>query len=253
MDNVPKKRGRGRPRKNPVPPEEVFIGPDVGLDLSDVTAGTEPAPLRPIAESEEEVIHLSGTEPEPVPEAVPEAAPVPVEPTIVYLPAPPSETDVAADAKKEKDRRHAALTKIKRYRTEFPAIAAMRFSEDWSTDALESHLEDIRITVSSKTSGMLVKACYVAGTKGIEIVTCNVGMKTYGLSDLLSKNAEIDAILKEIACELGVGHIPATTRLALATLQTVFVLDSVNKRAEVLGTFKGSAVNAEIADKFKDL
>jgi len=178
---------------------------------------------------------------------------VPVEPTIVYLPAPPSETDVAADAKKEKDRRHAALTKIKRYREAFEAVRAMRFSEEWSTDALESHLEDIRILVSSRTSGMLIKSVYVAGTKGIEIVTCNVGLRTYGLSDMLSKNAEIDSLLKEVSCELGVGHIPATTRLMLATLQTVFVLDSVNKRAEVLGTFKAGPVNADIQDKFKDL
>jgi len=78
-------------------------------------------------------------------------------------------------------------------------------------------------------------------------------MKTYGLSDMLSKNTEIDALLKEVSCELGVGHIPATTRLMLATVQTVLVLDSVNKRAEVLGSFKAGPVNADIQDKFKDL
>ena len=98
-----------------------------------------------------------------------------------------------------------------------------------------------------------VKSVYVAGTKGIEIVTCSVGMKTYGLSDLLAKNPEIDAILREISCELGVEHIPATTRLALATLQTVFVLDSVNKRAEVLGSFKADAVKEDVREKFNDL
>ena len=78
-------------------------------------------------------------------------------------------------------------------------------------------------------------------------------MKTYGLSDLLSKNKEIDDILKEIQSEMGVGNLPAHVRLAMATISTVFVLDSVNKRAEVLGNFKKEAVNETIANKYGDL
>ena len=147
----------------------------------------------------------------------------------------------------------SALTKVKRYRESFEAVRAMRFSEDWSTDAIESHLEDIRIMISSKTTGLLVKSAYTMGVKGVEVGTCMIGMKTYGLADLLSKNAEIDSILKEIQCELGVGTIPPMHRLALATISTVFVLDSVNKRAEVLGNFKKEPVAENISNKYSDL
>ena len=106
---------------------------------------------------------------------------------------------------------------------------------------------------SSKTSLMLVKSAYTLGVKGVEVGTCAIGMKTYGLSDLLSKNKEIDSILLELNCELGVGHLPAHVRLLMATVSTVFVLDSVNKRAEVLGNFKKEAVNSEITSKYGDL
>ena len=170
-------------------------------------------------------------------------------PTIVYMPAP----EPVFDESKEKARRHSALTKVKRYRESFEAVRAMRFSEDWSTDAIESHLEDIRIMISSKTTGLLVKSAYTMGVKGIEVATCSIGMKTYGLSELLSRNAEVDSILKEIQCELGVGTIPATHRLMLATISTVFVLDSVNKRAEVLGSFKKEPVAESVSNKYSDL
>ena len=184
------------------------------------------------------------------PEAPPQA-PVEIREKIVYVSAPVDEAKV--DPKDEKARRNDALTKIKRYRENFQAVKAMRFNEDGSTEYLESHLEDIRIMISSKTSLMLVKSAYTMGVKGVEIATCSAGMKTYGLSDLLSKSKEIDDILKEIQCELGVGNLPAPARLAMATISSVFVLDSINKRAEVLGNFKKEAVNESISSKYGDL
>ena len=259
MDVAQKKRGRGRPRKAQVEPEEVCIAPDVGVDLTDLERQAPEICDVPEPANVEEVIRLLGYGIEHVKD--PEVQPVEVEamhvvepgpPTIVYVPAPVV-ADPAVEEKKEKDRRSTALVKIKRYRENFEAVRAMKFSEDWSTEALESHLEDVRIMVSSKTTGLLVKSAYIAGVKGIEIVTCKAGMKTYGLSDLLAKNAEVDNILKELQCEMGIGSIPPAHRLALATISTCFVLDSVNKRAEVLGTFKQGAVNADIQTKFKDL
>ena len=257
---APIKRGRGRPRKINIP-EEVIITNN-SADLSDLKNINAPEIVQAGPEiAEEEVIHLVGDssheeeEPEvvanvPVPEVVPEPVPaVAIEPKIVYMPAPPPVVDPSI----EKARRNSALTKIKRYRESFEAVRAMRFSEEWSTDALESHLEDVRIMISSKTTGLLVKSAYTMGVKGIEVGTCAIGMKTYGLADLLSKNAEIDSILKEIQCELGVGTIPPGHRLMLATISTVFVLDSVNKRAEVLGSFKQEPVNETISSKYSDL
>ena len=259
--DAPIKRGRGRPRKTAIIPEEVIFTNNQ-VDLSDLKS----APIAseaPPQEYEVEEIQLAGDQEheEPVrdlPDAVlelearniilEEPKPQP-QPTVVYLPAP----EPVFDESKEKARRHSALTRIKKYREAFPAIGAMRFSEDWSTDALESHLEDIRIAVSAKNTGLLVKGVYLAGIKGIEVGTCAVGVKSYGLTDLLSKSAEIDGLIKEVSCEMGVGHVPATTRLLLATMQTVFVLDSVNRRAELLGNFKQEPIAETISSKYSDL
>ena len=152
------KRGRGRPRKSaniPIIPEEVIITNNQ-VDLSDLQ-NERIAPEAPHQETEEEVIHMAGDQEQEAPKMeahevetevvapqVVEAQAVP--PQIVYLPAP----EPVFDEAKEKARRHSALTKVKRYREAFEAVRAMRFSEDWSTDAIESHLEDIRIIISSR-------------------------------------------------------------------------------------------------------
>ena len=257
LGDVTKKRGRGRPRKFPTPiPEEVIIS-SAGVDLADIEAHMPATvPNVEVIPEEEEVFHLSGegsVQPpvEPPPPPAPEEGPPP---QIIYIPSPDSHNGPeGVDEKKEKQRRLATLTKIKRYREQFSAVHAMKFSEEWSIEALESHLEDVRIMVSSKTTGLLVKSAYIAGVKGIEIVTTSAGMKTYGLADLLAKNQEVDSILKELQCELGIGTIPPAHRLALATISTVFVLDSVNKRAEVLGHFTAGPVKPDLETKFKDL
>ena len=255
----PPKRGRGRPRKikiqePPIIPENPE--PEPGPEIPE----PEPEPTPEIPEpppeiTEPDIIHLVGALPTmeaSSPEAPPQAPVKPSASTIVYLPAPSSVEDAKVMVD-EKARRNNALIKIKRYRENFEAVRAMRFNEDWSTDALESHLEDIRRIISNKTGGILVKSAYTMACKGVEVGTCAIGMKTYGLADLLSKNKEIDSILLELNCELGVGNLPAHVRLAMATVSTVFVLDSVNKRAEVLSSFKKEAVNESIANKYGDL
>ena len=242
-EEPPKKRGRGRPRKTPAPaPEPATIEPEEVFIMS-----PEQAP--PAVDNAVEEIELQGYTREPEPEPEP-AAPAPEakrEPDVVYI------TQPQPDEAKERARRHAALTKVKRYRESFPAVRAMPFSEDWSTSAIESHLEDVRIMVSSRTTGLIVKSVYVAGVRGIEAATTMAGMKTYGLADLLSRNTEIESILKELQAEMGVGNIPPAHRLALATLSTVFVLDSSNRKAETLAGFKTSPVNVELKNRYGDL
>ena len=199
-----------------------------------------------------EEITLAGYEPapEPTPEPAlePEPEPVPArpEPAVVYTPPPP-------DVEKEKARRAAVISKIRRYRESFAAVRSMHFSESWSIDALESHLDDVRVAVSTKNTGLLVKGVYLAGVKGVEVGSCALGVKAYGLTEILSRSAEIDGLLKEVSCEMGIGHIPAHTRLAVATVQAVFVLDSANKKAEALAGFKSTAVNGELQNKYGDI
>ena len=259
MEDEPiKKKGRGRPRKSTAPapiPEEIVMlnDPVVARDLERRVHG---APVRSDADDVEEVIELAGyeaptqTEPEAEPEAPPQpmrAPPVHDDPVIVHVSH--AQTNEAAD----KARRHAAISRIKKYRESFAAVKAMQFNENASTEALEAHLEDIRVLVSSKNTALLVKGAYLAGVRGIEVGAAAVGMRSYGLTQILSQSAEVDGLLKEITCEMHIPHIPAHVRLMMATFQTVFVLDSANKRAEALAGFTKAAVNPELKERFKDI
>ena len=264
MENIPIKRGRGRPRKHvPAPiidddapenlpifdePEEVILAPG-RVDLSDLRA--TPAPTETIDAGEEEVIHL-GPQPEP---SSPPPFPPRVSPDVLeMLRAPVMQAAPEPAPVNDKAQRRELIGKVRRYRDAFPAIAAMRFSEDWSTEELESHLESVRLAVSAKTTGVLVKSAYIMAVKGGEVGGCAVGLKVYGLSDILSRSAEIDSILKEIQCELPVlGHIGPGHRLALATFGAALALDSANRKSEVLGTFKAAPVAEEVSSKYKDL
>ena len=92
------------------------------------------------------------------------------------------------------------------------------------------------------------------GVKGLEVGGTAVGLKIYGLSDLLSRSAEVDSILKEIQCELPmIGHIGPGHRLALATFGAALALDSANRKSEVLGTFKAAPVSETVSSKYGDL
>jgi len=231
----PPKRKRGRPRKTPPPP----------VEPEDILFAPEPEP----PQADEEIINLPrDPEPEPEPEPAPAPAPAPAqaEPAVVYL-------QPAVDEAKERARRQAVLQRLRKYREAFVAVRAMPFDENASTDALEAQLDNVRAAVSSKNLTMLVKGVYLAGVKGIEVVTSSAGAKTYGLTDILAQSAEIDGLLKECACELGVGHIPAHIRLAMATTQAVLVLDSTNRRAEALAGFKSAPVTPELKSRYGDL
>ena len=244
MEPVPKKRGRGRPRK--IVPEPV------------------PAPvLEPVVE-EVEVIQLDGGDlsdiarhVEQMPEPVPAPEPEPVEPEIIQLPPPapiPGFHTAKPVESNDVDKKKEVLQKIRRYRESFEAVRAMRGpSDDASLEALEAHLETIRVTVSCKNTHAVVKGAYTVGVKGVEILTTKVGMKTYGLSQMLSQSGEVDSILKELECEIGLGHVPPMQRLFFVTLSSAIVLDGANRRAEILGGFKKAEVSQEVAGKYKDL
>ena len=266
MENTPIKRGRGRPRKHvPAPiieddppeippifdePEEVILAPG-RIDLSDLRAPTDPSvEPEPV---EEEVIHLG---PQPEPSAPPPPPPPPrVSPDVLeMLRAPVMQVVPEPAPVNDKAQRRELIGKVRKYREAFPAVAAMRFSEEWSTEELESHLESVRLAVSAKTTGVLVKSAYIMAVKGGEVAGCSVGLKVYGLSDLLARSSEIDQILKEIQCELPIlGHIKPGHRLALATFGAALALDSANRKSEVLGTFKAAPVAEAVSSKYQDL
>ena len=257
-DAPPKiKRGRGRPRKTPAPPAPEpermatpppepeydqppvmeYLLPNEQVDTRDIARVMPAPPPSMHAADEPEVIRLPREDADDEP-------PRPVRMS-TPLPPPPPPDDSAA--------RKAVSTKIRRYREGFEAVRAMQFNPDWPVEKLTAHLEEIRIVVGSKTTHVLVKHSYLALVKGVEIGTCAIQMKTYGLTELISKSSEIDSILKECAAEMGIGSVPPGHRLALATVGAVLQLDSANRRNEVLSGFKKEAVNEAIPMKYNDL
>ena len=257
------KRGRGRPRKAPAAapiiedfaeentaifePEEILMPPH-RVDIDDLRASVPPA-ATPQPEEEPEVIYMGAqreTQPSPPPRISPDV--------LEMLRAPSMQASPPSPPPDDKAKRRELLAKVRKYRESFPAVAAMHFNPDWGTEELDAHLESIRVAVSAKTTGLLVKSAYIMGAKGVEIGGCAVGLRIYGLSDLLSRSAEVDSILKEIQCELPVlGHIGPGHRLALATFGAALALDSANRKAEVLGQFKTAPVNEAVSQKYGDL
>ena len=252
------RRGRGRPRKTPQPaptPEPVevehapmpeaprydveeLLMPNHTVDTSDIARALPPPPPSMPERDDAEMIHL------PSMVDAPETRMSYTPPPPSYAPSPPVED--ATERKK-------VLTRIRRYRESFDAVRAMSFNEEWSLEKLNNHLDAIRTTVGSKTTHVLVKHSYLAAVKGIEVGTCAIQMKTYGLTDLISKSSEIDSILKEVAAEMGIGAVPPAHRLALATIGAVLQLDSANRKAAVLAGFKSEQVNGNIHMKYEDL
>ena len=260
---LPVKRGRGRPRKTPLPmpepppvlahvPEpfapstsyEELLMPNQTVDTSDLARAPPPS-ARAMPAEEDEIIRLSSAEDAPAGNGQAAVAPTPAYHATAYVsPSPPAE---------DKARRNNVLTKLRKYRASFEAVRLMKFDENWTVEKLEEHLEDVRLIVSSKTTGVIIKNVYLGGVKALEVASCAAHMKTYGLTQLVSQNAEINSILLELQAEIGIGHVPPGHRLAIATIGACIALDSAQRKAEILAGFKKEQVNPDLSAKFGDL
>ena len=249
MDEVPKKRGRGRPRKNSIietipeiQPAEICILD--GLD-NQFHGGSN---IEVSHGEEEERVNMA-----PIPEDVTfapapaslEMQPVPPPPPMVFTPKPQPPDD--------RDERRQLIDKIKKYRQGFDAAKALPFNEDMSTDKLRSLLDDIRLCISSRNTSLIFRSGYLTAVKGVELVGTKTGLRCYGLSDALGKSVEVADLLKEIEAEVGIKYISPWKRLAFITVTTAVVLDGMNRRAELLATYKSEPVNQVLDEKYKDL
>ena len=253
MADIPKKRGRGRPRKNPIieppaPPAEVVIME--GVDVDEPQTIELPKLDLGYVEHEEERVSLA-----PIPEEAPVEAPAPVPepepPMLTYN--TPSRYVITPSPPDDKEERRQLIDKIKKYRTGFDAARALPFNEDMPTDKLRSLLDDIRLTISSRNTSLLFRNGYLTMTKGVELVGAKAGVKCYGLADTLSKSAEVSDLLKEMEAEIGIKYISPWKRLVFLTISTAVVLHGLNQRAEVLAEYKAAPVNPSLDAKYKDL
>ena len=64
---------------------------------------------------------------------------------------------------------------------------------------------------------------------------------------------KVSDLLKEIEAEVGIKYVSPWKRLAFITVTTAVVLDGMNRRAELLATYKQEAVNPVLDERYKDL
>ena len=257
-----KRRGRGRPRKNAIifpelpaiveeapkittiyEPEEIVSMNTGEVDLSDIEKIRPPSP--PPREEPAEEIRM-GHDP----------ATFRFTPAIA-IPEPPVEArgvrglgGPAEDTKRRKD----VLGKIARYKQSFEVLKAVPVDTNASVEELETKLEEMRLTISSKNTHTIFKTVYIASVKAGEIGAARFGGKLHGLADLMSKNPEVDMILKEIEAEHGItGSLKPEQRLLVATLGAAIAVDQLNRRSEILNAFTKTEVDPGIKGAFSDL
>ena len=250
MDSIPKKRGRGRPRKLVAPPPEIEEVHEENVN--------EIIPLACPVPDEEERVALA-----PIPDVdvdeptisfVEAPTPSPVMEPMTYTPAPmPVMFAPRPEPSEDREERRQLIDKIKKYRQGFDAARALPFHEDMPTDKLRALLDDIRLSISSRNTSLIFRSGYLTAVKGVEIVGSKVGMRCYGLADALGKSAEVSDLLREIEAEVGIKYISPWKRLAFITVSTAVVLDGMNRRAETLASFKSEPVSPMLDETFKDL
>ena len=256
---IPKKRGRGRPRKIAAPPPEVIA--EEPEEIPPPAAEIIPlayCPPEHAEEDEEERVALApiphDDEPGPPPFAFEPPKPAPVlEPMDYQAHVPMAVFTPRPEPPDDREERRQIIDKIKKYRQGFDAARALPFDESMSTDRLRSLLDDIRLSISSRNTSLIFRSGYLTAVKGVEIVGSKAGMRCYGLADTLGKSVEVSDLLKEIEAEVGIKYISPWKRLAFITVSTAVVLDGMNRRAETLASFKSEPVSPVLDDRYKDL
>jgi hypothetical protein len=248
------KRGRGRPRKVPLPIiEDSFVaGKDEDerdpFDLSDLHAGV--------------------AAPAPAPATPPPPPPPPPAPTMqvggltfedVFRTSAAPENARGGRAFYDIDERPsrdtaAILKKIKKYKANFAVLKDFPVDEKAPLETLELKLSEMRDAISGKNMHAIFRGGYLMGVKGFEGIGCRAGLRLYGLSAQLSQSPEIDSILREIECEMGCGfRLRPEQRLLMATITSAMVVDNMNRRAETVKGFTSEPAKAEVTEKYAEL
>jgi hypothetical protein len=220
-------------------PEEVVHLKDAGVNLDDIARKDPPRRDVPLPIIEEEIeAENEGSYRMPV-----------------YTPAPmplPTAPDAGADSVSKAKK--AVISKIMRYKQSFEVLHNYPVDTNATVGALEAQLEEMRLVINTKNSHAIFRHLYLTGVKGYEFAGNKVGMKLYGLADLLSKSPEVDQILKELECEYHItGSLKPEQRLLLVTASTSLVVDSLNRRSELLNKFGKDKVNEGLQAQFSDL
>ena len=254
------KKGRGRPRK--IKPEPV-IEPATVIEPTPPSPPPEaevPQPMRTVVEestgftnmhylngSAIDLSDIAKAEPEPEPEP-----PVFNTPNFNYSPiSQPAQPSESAEDYKE---RRALISKIGKYKKEFEFANSIVLNEDAPLHQIRTQLDEIRMLIQNKTTGILIKRTYLTSVSTLELVGKKTNVaKLNGLTDLLSRSAEVDECLKLISCELDLGYISPYKKLAFITLSSAYVLHTLNAKAEIFTEFGKTPANPNVTAQYADL
>ena len=134
--------------------------------------------------------------------------------------------------------RQGIINKLKKYQASFIVCANININYEGKTSYLKEKQEEFKNSIGSKNTMAILKSCYIASVKGVEFVGSKANMKLYGLADMLSKNDEVDNIIKELHCEHMSGlKMKPEHRLLLITISSAMVVNGINKWSELLNEF----------------
>ena len=280
---IVKKRGRGRPRKQHCLPE---LQPENLLPT--IVEDHLVEPRRMLLEEDEQihgnnsftqVVQLNGgidlrdiAKQEPVEQEQPKVSDVQddeeEEPEQPFrgeedYPAPPTSSmpfpsfinsPAVTESDEDRKARREVVTKLKKYAKEFPAISSIPVDPDAPLHVLQNQLDEVRSLIQNRTTSVLIKRTYLTSVNALETIGKKTNVaKLDGLADLMSRSAEVDEVLREIACELEIGYISPYKKLAFITLSSAYVLHTLNSRATIFKEFGDANVQPVVSEKYKDL
>jgi hypothetical protein len=196
-------------------------------------------------------------EPEPeMPEPVygPEPSRDPVFSVSSFTYTPPGPAGTPNESEEDRKERLVLISKIKKYKKEFQFVNEISFNEAAPIHQLRNTLDEIRGLIQGKTTNVLIKRTYITGVSTLELLGQKTKLaKLNGLTDILSRSAEVESILKEISCEMHIGYVSPFKKLAFITLSSAYVLHTMNAKSEVFETFGKEQTNPEVINQYSDL
>lgn len=126
--------------------------------------------------------------------------------------------------------------------------------DNLTLEQLKTLLTEIEICVSSRTSGNMLKNYYCSAVEVGERMAPFLGLNLTGLSKVLGESDQVRECLEELSIKYDVlQYTKPEVRLAYITLQTIFAINTHNKKINEINKVMEASVKKEVIEEFKDL
>jgi hypothetical protein len=126
--------------------------------------------------------------------------------------------------------------------------------DDLDISQLNQLLSEIQISVSSRTSGQMIKGYYNSLMSTVEYIAPVINMNLSGLSKILAETQEIQECIEELNIKYDImKHVPPESRLLLTTLNCILAVNRENKKLAKITNLMAQPVRDEHIQEFNDL